>query len=94
VKKLGHFNPMLSNIFIHALETKIVDEYKKSGKIISYSRFADDSLIIIHKNSMRAFVKEINNFDKSINYTIEKMNQENQIMFLDTTVYINSTNEL
>ena len=87
-------SPMLSNIFIHALETKIVDKYKKSGKIISYSRFADDSLIIIHKNSMRAFVKEINNFDKSINYTIEKMNQENQIIFLDTTVYINSTNEL
>ena len=87
-------SPMLSNIFIHALETKIVEKYKKSGKIISYSRFADDSLIIIHKNSMRAFVKEINNFDKSINYTIEKMNQENQIIFLDTTVYINSTNEL
>ena len=43
---------------------------------------------------MRAFIKEINNYDKSINYTVEEMNQENQIVFLDTTVYINSKNEL
>ena len=87
-------SPMLSNIFIHTLEIKIIDKFKRTGKLISYSRFADDALIVIHKNTMRAFIKEINNYDKSINYTVEEMNQENQIVFLDTTVYINSKNEL
>ena len=87
-------SPMLSNIFIHTLEIKIIEKFKRTGKLVSYSRFADDALIVIHKNTMRAFIKEINNYDKSINYTVEEMNQENQIVFLDTTVYINSKNEL
>ena len=93
--KMGSaLSPLLSNIFIHTLKIKIIEKFKRTGKLISYSRFADDALIVIHKNTMRAFIKEINNYDKSINYTVEEMNQENQIVFLDTTVYINSKNEL
>ena len=87
-------SPMLSNIFVNALETKIVKKYAESGKIIHYSRFADDSLIVLHKNSMRSFVKEINNFDKSLNYTIEEMNSKNEINFLDITVYLNESDNL
>ena len=56
-------SPMLSNIFVHALETKIVQKYIDQGKLIHYTRFADDSLIVIHKNSIRSFTKEINYFD-------------------------------
>ena len=48
-------SPLLSNIFVHSLESKIVQKYKKTGKIKFYSRFADDSLLIIHKNSVRNF---------------------------------------
>jgi hypothetical protein len=46
---------LLSNIFVHSLESKIVQKYKNTGKIKFYSRFADDSLLIIHKNSVRNF---------------------------------------
>ena len=87
-------SPMLSNIFVHALETKIVQKYIDQGKLIHYTRFADDSLIVIHKNSIRSFTKEINYFDKSLNYTIEQMDVNNEINYLDMTVYINTENTL
>ena len=48
-------SPLLSNIFVHSLESKIVQKYKNTGEIKFYSRFADDSLLIIHKNSVRNF---------------------------------------
>ena len=87
-------SPMLSNIFVHALETKVLEKYIKTGKLIHYSRFADDSLIILHKSSIRSFTKDLNYFDKSLNFTIEHMNKENQIIFLDKLIYINNDNNL
>ena len=87
-------SPMLSNIFVHALETKVIKKYADTGKLIHYSRFADDSIIVLHKNSLRSFVKEINYFDKSLNFTIEEMNSKSEINFLDTTVYIDENNQL
>ena len=39
-------SPLLSNIFVDALESKVVEKYIKLGRVIHYSRFADDSLII------------------------------------------------
>ena len=87
-------SPMLSNIFVHALETKVLDKYIKTGKLIDYSRFADDSLIILHKNSIRSFTKDLYYCDKSPNFTIEHVNAENQIIFLDKLIYINNENFL
>ena len=85
-------SPLLSNIFVDALESKVVEKYIKLGRVIHYSRFADDSLIILHKNSVRSFIKDINNFDKLLKYTTVDMNQKNEINFLDLTVYINDQN--
>ena len=87
-------SPMLSNIFVHALETKVLDKYIENNKLIHYSRFADDSLIILHKNSVRSFTKDLNYFDKSLNFTIEHMNSNNEIIFLDMTIFINNENNL
>ena len=64
-------SPIISYIFVNNLESKIVQKYLETGKIKFYSRFADDSLIIIHKNSIRGFLREINNFDKSLNFTVD-----------------------
>ena len=87
-------SPMLSNISVHALETKIVQKYIDQGKLIHYTRFADDSLIVVHKNSIKSFTKEINYFNKSLNYTFEQMDVNNEINFLDMTVYTNTENTL
>jgi hypothetical protein len=87
-------SPMLSNIFVHALETKVLDKYIKTGKLIHYSRFFDDSLIILHKNSIRSFTKDLNYFDESLNFRIEHLTAQKQIIFLDKLIYINNENFL
>ena len=83
-------SPTLSNIFVGNLEKKIVKKYIENKKIIFYSRFADDSCLIIKKAAVRSFMKEINNFDKSLNFTLNYMS-ENCITFLDMTIFIKVT---
>ena len=87
-------SPILSNIFVNNLESKIVQKYLDTGKIKFYSRFADDSLIIIHKNSIRSFLREINNFDKSLNFTVDYMDEENSIKFLDIDIFLNTEEKI
>jgi hypothetical protein len=86
-------SPMLSNIFSTLWKQKFWI-YIKNGKLIHYSRFADDSIIILHKDSVRSFTKDLNYFDKSLNFTIEHMNSNNEIIFLDMTIFINNKNNL
>ena len=92
-------SPILSNIFVNNLESKIVQKYIDTGKVKFYSRFADDSLIIIHKNSIRSLLREINNFDKSLNFTVDyiwmkiiQFNFLTLIFFLIKTKKLNSKN--
>ena len=75
-------SPILANILMNDLEQKIITKFINSGNIIHYSRFVDDSIVIIHKNSIRLFFKQINNYDSLIKYTMEKMDPENKINFL------------
>ena len=86
-------SPTLSNIFVGNLEKKIVKKYIENKKIIFYSRFADDSCLIIKKAAVRSFMKEINNFDKSLNFTLNYMS-ENCITFLDMKIFINKSDVL
>ena len=85
---------ILSNIFVHSSESKIVQKYKNTGKIKFYSRFADDSLLIIHKNSVRSFLKEINGYDKSLNFTVNHMDDENSIKFLYINIFLSTENKI
>ena len=42
--------PMLANILANDLEQKVVKKYESEGKIVHYTRYVDDSFIIIRKN--------------------------------------------
>jgi hypothetical protein len=59
-----------------------------SGKIISYSRFADNSCIIINKNSLRSFLKDINSFDQKLKFTVNEMNPNNELIYLDMKIFL------
>ena len=86
-------SPTLSNIFVSELESKIMKKYIKTKKIVFYSRFTDDSLVIIEKKAVKSFMKEINKFDKSLNFTINYMKEE-KITFLDMTIFVNKDQTL
>ena len=59
-----------------------------SGKIVSFSKFADDSYIIINKNSFRSFLKDINSFDQKLKFTANEMNPNNEFIYLDIKMFL------
>ena len=86
--------PMLANILANDLKQKVVKKYESKGKIVHYTRYVDDSLIIIRKNSLRLFLKAMNGYDSKLNFTLEQMNSENKIVFLDMLVFVDENNSL
>ena len=87
-------SPMMANILANDLEQKIVKKYEKNNKIVHYTRYVDDSIIIIRKNSLRLFLKEMNSYDSKLNFTLEEMNCENKLIFLDMLVFVDENNSL
>ena len=87
-------SPMMANILVNDLEQKIVKKYEKNSKIVHYTRYVDDSIIIIRKNSLRLFLKEMNSYDSKLNFTLEEMNCENKLIFLDMLVFVDENNSL
>ena len=80
----------ISTIFVNLMEQEVVKSYLDSGRLLSYHRYADDCIIIIKKNSVRSFLNEINSFDMKLKFTQNEMNFVNEIIFLDTKIYIHN----
>ena len=78
----------LSTIFVNLMEQIIVKKYMDENKVISYQRYADDVIIFIRKNSIRTFFKDINNFDHRLKFTLQEMDQNNEIVFLDSKIFL------
>ena len=70
------------------MEQKIIKNHFLSGNLISYHRYADDCILIIRKNAVRGFMKDINSYDQGLKFTLEQMSMENEIIFLDTKFFI------
>ena len=81
--------PPYANLFLGYLETSQIlnSEYKKHLKI--YLRFLDDIFILWTgtENEMQNFFKHLNKIHPTIKFTF--MHSNNEIQFLDTTIYIN-----
>ena len=78
---------LISNLFIGCLESEVIKKLIKRGVIISWTRYADDTITIIKKGSYDTVFKAINSWDQDVNYTGEKMT-ENEIKFLSCTIFI------
>ena len=76
------------------MEQKVVKRFLNTGKIIHYSRFVDDSIVIIKKSALRRFLKEIHNSDHLLNFTCDEMDSDNRINFLDMTIFIDNQQQL
>ena len=78
----------LATIFVNLMEQIIVKKYKNENKVISYQRYADDVVILIRKNSIRTFFKDINSFDHRLKFTLQEMDQNNELIFLDCKIFL------
>ena len=78
----------ISTICVNLMEETIIKNHSLSGNLISYHRYADDCILIIRKNAVRGFMKDINSYDQGLKFTLEQMSMENEIIFLDTQIFI------
>ena len=70
------------------MEQSIIKPYLVLGRLVSYHRYADDCILIIKNNSIRSFLNEINGYDKGLKFTLEEISAKNEIIFLDTKIFI------
>ena len=83
----------LATIFVNLMEQKVVKKYFLENKLISYQRYADDVILLIKKNTIRTFMKDIHSFDGNLKFTLQEMDANNELIFLDSKVFLKN-NEL
>ena len=86
----GKLSSAMATIFVHMLEDQIITKYIKKGVISSYVRYVDDVFVIVKKGHKMKLLKEMNNFDKGLNWTIENM-ENNKLVFLDTQIVLENS---
>jgi len=75
-------SPILANIFLLTLESKIVS---KNNNIILWCRYVDDVFAIIRSRFQDTILTQLNNFHPSISFTTEE-EQNGKIPFLDILI--------
>ena len=70
-------SPAISNIFLHMLESTIIENYKAQKNIIFYTRYVDDCLLMVRKRTKNAILEKMNSFDLFLKLTVVEM-QENK----------------
>jgi hypothetical protein len=79
-------SPILANLYAAHVENGIVSEKLREGSLKFYSRYVDDSFLIIKKSEKLNFFHKINFRSDSLTYTIEN-SVNNSLPYLDCTVY-------
>ncbi|XP_028407310.1 uncharacterized protein LOC114529943 [Dendronephthya gigantea] len=77
--------PMLAIIYMHSLDTLIIE---KSGGSVSLKRYIDDIFAVLHSDRINAdkLLEISNDLNEAIKFTLEKPNSSNELPFLDTLV--------
>jgi hypothetical protein len=78
----------LSELYIHSVEHNGILEILSNHKIISYTRFVDDILIIYDHTytNINQVLNKFNNIHSNIQHTIQN-EKHNKINFLDITIH-------
>jgi hypothetical protein len=64
------------------------------AEIITWVRYVDDIFCIIEKDKFDYILNKINSFDTYLKFTHEYPSAQNELPFLDTLVYVNSSGSL
>ena len=84
-------SPILANIFCYLMEKQVIlPKYNKS--VMFYCRYVDDVFAILDKNVVESLLSEMNNFDPSLTFTLERADPT--LSFLDTEIYLDNINNL
>ena len=76
------------------MEQKIIKKHIKIGNILTYCRYVDDTYIILKKGTKNNIINEINSFDPIfLKLTVEEL-ENNNLVFLDTSIFIDINGKL
>ena len=82
--------PLLANIFVVELETALIPYL--SSKLSSWSRFVDNGICFVKKESIRFVLDTLNNFHKNIKFTFEEeidgKNEFLDVLLVRSNLYI------
>ena len=68
------------------LETIVVDKMMQNGLIKFYSRYVDDTLVVVKPEHINSILDAFNKFDKNLEFTVDKF--ENCVPhFLDLEIH-------
>ena len=81
----GSLGPLLANIIMTEMEKNVVRKLIDDGTIRFYTRFVDDTLLLIKEEDIDRVKNEFENFDKNLKFTYEKFENENP-HFLDIEI--------
>ena len=78
--------PVLANIIMTELETKVVDKLMNDGIIKSYCRYVDDTLLLVKNEAISSVVSKFNSFDENLQFTVDRFENCNP-HFLDLEIH-------
>ena len=78
-------SPALSNIFLHMLESTIIQKFLDQKIVLFYTRYVDDWLLIVRKRSKNNILEKMNSFDPLLKFTVDEM-RDNKLIYLDTKI--------
>ena len=78
-------SPVLANIIMTELEKIIIDPLIHSGVIPFYSRFVDDTLVLIKSENLKNILDSLNSFHPKIQFTVDDFPDGNA-HFLDLRI--------
>ena len=78
--------PVLANIIMTELERAVVDDLIANGTLKFYSRYVDDTLLMVKPDDVDAVLQKFNQFHRNLEFTVDRF--ENSIPhFLDLEIH-------
>ena len=81
----GSLGPVLANIIMTECKKVIVDKLMKEKVIMFYTRYVDDTLLIIKKRDINYVLNQFNSFDKNLKFTTDTF-ENSALHFLDIEI--------
>ena len=81
----GSLGTLLANIITVEMEDKVIKKLINNGTIKFYSRFVDDTLLLIKEKDVELVKAEFEKFDKNLKFTYDMLEDKNP-HFLDIEI--------
>ena len=72
----GSLGPLLANIIMVELEAKVIRPLIEDGTIRFYTRFVDDTLLLLKEDDIERVKAELERFDSNLKFTYDKFETE------------------